>query len=945
MKKLYALTISILISVFSFAQNGFVSGKVVDQTTGEELIGVAILIKGATKGTSTDIDGTYKLELAPGTYDLQVSYISYQTKVITGVVVKPKEITSLNITLQSSEKELGEIVIEAKVDRETSAALVLEQKNSVVLFDGISADQIRKTPDRNTADVLKRVSGATIQDNSFVVVRGLPDRYNAAFLNGSPLPSSEPDRKAFAFDIFPSALLSDLKVIKTAMPSLSGEFAGGLILVRTKDIPEKNYYNLSLGASFDFITSFQDFKSSSGGSLDFLGFDDGSRTLPERFPTNQELVSTQNAFNKDQLVEYAKMLHKNYTIRNVTGAPGLNFQYSMGHNMNLIPKAKRESTTHKSELGSVFALTYNSNNRYREIERNDFGDEEQLINFIDNQYTINTSWGAIWNLAYMHSKSNGANTRISVKNLFNVNTFDQVVVRNGFDLALDYQVQAFNYFYSQNNLFSTQVNGEHVLPGSKIKFEWGGGYSRLNRIIPDYRNVEYRRVDSTQNFAIPFSTTVQQDKAGRFFSDQLDNIGSGNFDFTLPIKLGATRHELKIGTALQYRDRDFAGRQLGYVRYKVSGSQIPAISTMGVDSIFNDSNMGPEGLMIREVTRKSDTYESTQSIIAGYLQMESSFFENKLKFVYGVRFESFRQVLNTYSFATGDPVNIDTTVNDFLPSLNIIYGLNKNMNLRLSGSQTVTRAEARELAPFAFYDFSLFALVSGNPDLKRTRITNADLRYEWYPAGGQLVSFTGFFKWFENPIEKVMEASQSSGRKFSYRNVPTAYCWGLELEYRFTIASFMKETPSRFLQDLSFVGNLAYMNSEVNLDSVIGASARRPLQGQSPFIVNAGLHYNDSKYDFGVSFAVNYIGRRIFSVGNDVYPSIWENPRVVMDLQLTKTFLKKKLEIRINFRDLLAQDAIFYQDTNENGKYESSDNLMINQRVGQQASFTVGYKF
>jgi len=948
MKLILALFVSsCFIFSAAFSQSGYITGKVVDETTGEDLIGVAVVIKGTTKGVSTDIDGSYKLQLAPGVYDIQASYISYQTKVMSAIEVKAGESTALNITLKTSSTDLGEIVIETRADRETNTALVLEQKNSLVLFDGISLEQIKKTPDRNTADVLKRVSGATIQDNSFVIIRGLPDRYNAAYINGSPLPSSEPDRKAFAFDIFPSALLSDLKVIKTAMPSLPGEFAGGIIQIRTKDIPDQNYYNVSVGTSFNLITTFSDFRTSQNGSIDFLGFDDGTRTLPGGFPTNQEIVSAQNNFEKEKLVDFAKMLNNNYPIINIKAAPGLNLQFNMGHNINLIKKEKREMASYKSELGSVFAVTYNAMQTYRETHRADFNDVEQLVSYDDKQYNSNVNWGAIWNIAYLHSTHKGANNRISLKNLFNVNTNDQMIARTGQDLALDYDIMSYNMYYSQNTLFSTQLNGEHVLAKSRIKFEWGAGYSRLNRIIPDYRTLEYRRTlgDTTVPFSVPFSGSVQQDKAGRFFSTQIDNIFSGTFDFSYPFKIGATRHELKSGAYLQYKDRDFAGRQFGYTSYKFNGTDIPAISVTPIDSIFADRSFSAEGLLIKEVTRKSDTYISQNSLYAGYIQLEHAFFENRLKIVWGARLESYRQVLNTFNVADDSPVNIDTNVIDILPSINIIGAVHPQMNVRLSASQTVTRPEARELAPFAFFDYSVFALVSGNPNLSRTRITNVDLRYEWYPAGGQNISVTGFFKWFESPIEKILFPGLSSGRKFSYINVPGAYCAGVELEYRFTIGSFIKKMHSRFLDGLALTGNFAYIHSEVNLDSVVGVSERRPMQGQSPFIINAGVQYNDTKYDFGVSLSVNYIGRRIFSVGDVTYPEIWENPRLVMDLQLTKLFLKKKLELRLNFKDLLAQNAIMYQDNDRSGSFSTGDNKIMDQRLGQQISFSLGYKF
>ena len=950
MKKITLLLLAILLTQFAYLQkNGIITGKIVDEVTGEDLIGVSVMVKGGTKGTATDIDGTFKLDVAPGVYDLQITYISYQTKIIEKIQVEAGQTTeTVHITLAESVNELGGHTVTATATKGTSTALILEQKNSAVMFDGISSDQMRKSPDRNTADVLKRVSGATIQDN-FVIIRGLPDRYNAAFINGSPLPSSEPDRKAFSFDIFPSALLSDLKVIKTAMPSLSGEFAGGIILVRTKDIPEKNYYSLNLGTSFNLITTFSNFNRATGGNTDFFGLDDGTRQLPNNFPTNQQMVDAANLGQNDQLVDYAKMLNNNFPIKSGLAAPGFNFQFSMGHNINLIPKALRNTSTNKTELGSVFALTYNTMQTFREIERNDFENPGgQVVAFVDKQYNINTSWGGIWNLALLASKANGANNKISLKNMFNVNTNDQAINRDGFIFDQGFQIKSYNMLYTQNTLFATQLSGEHVLPKSKIKFEWGASYNRLNRIIPDYKILEYRRdaSDTTMPYVVNFGGSVQSSIASRFFSNQLDNLGAGNFDFSLPFKIGATRHELKVGSFLQYKAREFEGRVFGYTTYGLGGTDVPSISVSAIDSIFDNRNFSNQGLVLEEVTRKSDSYKYWASVAAGYIQLEHAFFENKMRIIWGARLESFHQNLAAFQVSDDSPVNIDTTVIDVLPSINIIYAFHPKFNLRLSGSQTVCRPEARELAPFSFYDYSIFALVGGNAQLQRTKITNADLRFEWYPAGGQLVSLTGFFKYFENPIEKVLFTG-ATNRTFTYINVPDAYAAGIELEYRFTIGSFIKDNKSRFLNDLSFSGNFAYIQSNVNvLDTLSGTEKNRALQGQSPFILNAGVQYNDSKHNFGIALSFNFIGPRIWAVGNVFYPSTMENSRPVLDLQLSKSFLKKKLELVLNFRDLIASRAIFYQDTDGNGIYsEGQDYVMINQRLGQQISFSVGYKF
>lgn len=928
---------------------GKLSGKVLDPN-GQTIIGANVVVKGTTKGAVTDIDGKYVLTLPAGKYDIQISSLSFETKLFKDTEIKAGQIAVLNTTLAMANKNLSEVVVEAKANRESAAAIVLEQKNSVVLFDGFSGEQIKRTPDRTTADVLKRVSGATIQDNSFVVVRGLPDRYNAVYINSSPLPSSEPDRKAFAFDIFPAVFLNDIKVIKTAMPSLTGEFAGGLIQVKTKDIPEKNFYQLSLGTTFNSITSFQPFLKSPGGKTDWLGVDDGYRQLPKGLASTEDF-KTPGILNNAAKAEQTKLFNNSFSAKRIESMmPGMNGQFSMGHNINLNPKSKREDTRTKNELGSVFALTYNRNVAYTDRQRNDYDLTGRIIQYKDDTYNINTMLGGIWNLAYIYAKPSGFNNRISIKNMYNINSNDQSVLRTGQDLQNDFDVKAYAFQYTENKLWSSQISGEHYIPQGKIKLEWGGGYSNLTRLIPDYKLVNYKRNlgDTTMPFRMQAQTQPSFfDQNGRFFSDMRDISYSGYFDFSIPVITGSVRHEIKAGFSAQTKSREFNARSFGYCIQTTLFN--PAISSWAIDSIFDPRNISTSGYFLKESTTKADSYTSGSDTYAGYLQLEHAFFENKLRAIWGARLESFTQRLSSFTPQNEDiPIIIDTTKIDILPSINLIWGVNNKMNVRASFSQTVSRPEARELAPFQFFDFSNFLMVQGNQNLFRTKINNFDLRYEFYPMAGQLISVTGFYKQFNNPIEKTLE-NVGSFRLMSYRNVASSYSVGAEFEYRFNIASFYnlfkkQNTESTFMNGFYFVGNLAIIRSVVDLTGVAGIDEKRPMQGQSPFIINAGIQYNDTKHDWGFSAMYNISGRRIALVGNTDYPSFWETPRNVIDLQLSKTFWDK-FEIRLNARDILANRIIWYQDTNGNRSFDKdTDNEMLNVRMGSQYSITLGLK-
>lgn len=949
MKFLYASTFSSLLLLFGTllqAQNGKISGKILEES-GQSIIGATVLIKGSTRGAATDLDGYYVISVEPGKYDIQISSISFETKVFTGVEVKAGQTTTLNTALAGADKTLESVKIEAKTSREAVSTITLEQKNSVVLFDGFSGEQIKRTPDRTTADVLRRVSGATIQDNSFVVVRGLPDRYNAVYINNAPLPSSEPDRKAFAFDIFPATFINDIKVIKTAMPSLSGEFAGGLIQLRTKDIPENNFYTGSFSVGYNTVTTGKDFYQGPRGKYDFIGIDDGSRALPKGLPDNETFNNPQ--MSKPERLEYSKLFNNNWKLSDRKALPNFNAQFSMGHNINFVPKSKREQSRTRKELGSVFALTYLNNHTYTKRKRYDYAGQNREIDFTDDTYNQNVMAGGIWNLSFLYSRENGSNHRISLKNMVNVNTNDQTIVRQGTRYDQLQELLSYNMMYTQNRLWSTQLMGEHFIPKGKVKIEWNFGYNNLKRDIPDYRQLSYRRPmgDSSVPWTMPVATQPSfNDVNGRFYSKMLDNIYSGSIDLAIPFVTGPVRHEVKFGGYGQYKDRDFEARTFSYVKYQ-SSLYNNALSTQGIDSIFDARNFGPNGFMIREASRKSDTYTSNSGIYSGYLQYELSALENRLRIIAGPRIEYWQQELNSFSVADESPVNINLTKLDVLPSINIIGGLTDKMNLRFAASQTVSRPEARELAPFQFYDYSVFMLVEGNSNLKRTRITNLDLRYEFYPSAGQLLSVSGFGKYFEDPIEKKME-NAGSFNLMRYVNAQSAYTYGMELEYRVNLATFYKwfrgkTTDKGFFHGFSLFGNVALIKSEVNLSGFSGTESRRPMQGQSPYVLNFGAQYYDSKYDFGVTLSYNRVGQRIVNVGYTDYASYWENSRNLLDLQISKTFWKK-LELKLNARDILANPVIWYQNVGSGTRLDAGDNEILRVIPGATYSFSIGFK-
>ena len=939
MNRILLILSALLFSTASLAQSAKLTGTVVDGSTGETMPGAQILVEGTSLTTLTNFDGLYSLSLAPGTYTIVVKSFGFSNKAITGVVVRAGSETSLNITMELSKGEsLDEVTITASAVRENVNALFIQQKSLSSVSDGISSETIRRTPDRNTGDVLKRVSGASIQDNKFAIVRGLSDRYNAAYLNGAPLPSTESDRKAFAFDVFPAALLDNLVIVKTASAELPGEFAGGVIQVNTKSFPGKAFHEFSFSTGYNSLTTFKNRLDYQGSSTDWLGLDNGARALPKGMPTSNEMFLMSSA----ERVQVANKFQNDWGLQNKMFLPSVSMQYSGGGSKEL-------GTTKR--LGFIYALTYNQNNQYNTTQRQSWQNEvgmpgtslmESDLN--DDNYIVNTLAGALANLTY----SAGPNTTIGWKNLYSITSQDRVLMRNGTRQPIDAPNQGIRQsarWFTNNQIVSSQLNGSHYFESFKGKFQWLGAYSGISRSVPNLRNTLYygdTDVADTSWRAGITSTSVGPDYSGsRFYGLNLEGITSGQATFELPVdfvKIGL-RNNLKLGAGAQYRDRSYTARQFGYVLANFMSFD-QSLLNQPIDGIFANGNMNATtGFSMREGTKSSDSYLANAMLGYGFVQFDTRIME-KTRINWGVRAENFEQ--NLYSKTdNNDTVQVESTKLDFLPSVNFIYSINDAQNLRLSYSRTLNRPEFRELAPFAFYDFQTRYVVTGNPSLVRSTIDNFDARYEWYPGKGQVLSVTGFYKNFTNPIEQATREDVVT--EYTYVNVPKAVDYGLELEGRLLLSTLFGAADHAVWSKLTVFANYALIRSRVTLNSATATDSVRPLQGQSPYVINAGIQYQNEESGTTISAAFNQVGDRIFIVGSSQEPSVWEKGRAVLDLSFNQE-VNKKLSLKLTARDLLAPDLIFYNDIDANQTWSAGDDQMWRTNFGPTVTFGLTYQ-
>lgn len=951
MKLNFCLTL--IISLFcgvSMAQGTGITGTISDET-GATFPTVLVFLNDNPVPVRSDMDGKYKITNIPsGKHTVTFKFTEYTTKIFSDVMVKLGEMSVLDVVMEPAITEIEAVQVTATMDKSGTSSLEKEKQNSATVSDGTSSEEMKKRPDTKASDALKRISGASIQDNKFVVIRGLNDRYNAAYINGAPLPSSESDRKAFSFDIFPSMMLDNIVILKTATPDMPGEFAGGVININTKSPKDSSFQTISIGSSYNTLTTFKNFKTYDGSKTDWLGLDNGARKIPSGIPGTKDFAT----LTTGEKGRYAKDMTPSWAINNRTALPALNLQYGLGRNIKIKDKS----------LGVVFAYTYQNNfstnqNIRREFEEQSNGvvQKSELKDTVYSQTILNSG---LLNFSYDINKKN----KLKFKNMLSINSEDRVNVRTGIR-EMDSDPHQFekssNRWFTQNLLYTTQLEGSHEIAESKLKFNWNLGMSDVNRTVPNMRRVVYQKTalvesdPSAEYIAVVQNNGTIPTAAGNmFWSETKERIYSAKYDLVIPFNTKNVKTEFKVGGMQQFRTRDFSARNLGFSRYKSSGIEFDnSLLLLPEDQIFSAEHLGvmangKGGFKLEEATKVSDSYQASSMLHAGFLMFDTKIKE-KFRFVGGARIESYNQKFSYTEFGSNLDKTIDTTVVDILPSLNFIYSINKKMNVRLSYYKTLSRPEFRELAPFAFYNFAMDNILSGNPNLKRALIDNADVRYEIFPGAGQVFSVSGFYKHFTNPIELVNRTGVSGASELYYTNVSKVVNYGAELEYRIKLGIFSRDSEKgNFLLDnTTLFTNLALIKSKVDVSNINGSIGNsRPLQGQSPYIVNAGIQYANPRSNFAVSASYNVVGRRIYIVGNVQEPDVWENHRNVIDLQVSKSFLDKKLEVKLNVRDLLAQDLIFYQDLNKNKKYDvKTDNRWQETNFGQTISLSLNYTF
>ena len=935
------------------AQTGTVRGTVLDGESGEPLFSGNVVVKGTQTGTTTDFDGKFEVRVDPGTYVLEISFIGYNPVNITEVVVKAGEVTIIDpVVLQLSSSQLGEVLITAEATRTSEQAILVEKKKSPNVMDGISSTKLRKTGDSDAGDAAKRVTGVSVEGGKYVYVRGLGDRYTKTMLNGVNIPGLDPDRNAIQIDIFPTNLMSNMTVLKTGVAELPADFTGGLVNIETKEFPEKAVFAVSGGLGYNPSMHFNsEYLTYEGGSTDFLGFDNGARELsaagqssPSPNPFFSGTRAEVSAFNRSFSSTLGAMEQSSF------------MDYDLG-----VSAGNQRVLESGNKLGYIFSTTYkNSTTFYDNVTYGEYFRNGSPTVYDNDAATVQTGsegqntvlLGGLAGVAFKTLKSKYKLTLMHLQNgestasQFYVINYDGIIGQSG------YQAFSNNLTYSQRGLSNALLSGEHHLDEGKWDIEW-----KLSPTLSNITEPDLRRTAFTIQSGDSIFSAGQGGNPTRIWR-YLDEINTEEkVDLTRNMKVYGRDSKLKFGASHLFKLRDYQilsfDLQSTGSGYRYDGNP---------NHVLVDSNIFPTGQLYYQSQNSPsgepnpNQYSSNINNFGAYTSFEFSP-TTRLKTIVGLRAEYYvqrhtgRDQLGARNDPNGNVLNNEVVLEaiDLFPTANIIFAVDENRNLRFSYFRSIARPSFKELSfaqildPVTTRTYNGGLLPYNDPannnvwsgEMVSTRISNFDFRYEIFGERGELISLSAFGKLFNDPIELVRIPTAQTTAEFQPRNVGDGQVIGGEFEIRKNLALI-----SPALEKLSFSTNVTVVYSQINMTDVEltareayekegeNIKSTRAMAGQAPYIINAGLQYDDTKKDLSVGLFYNVKGPTLEVVGGGIFPDVYAQQFHSLNLTLSKSFGKDgRSSINVKASNILndvresfyvgyqAQDAIFSQFT------------------------------
>ena len=927
-----------MITIFNVnAQTGKITGTIMDGEFNEPMAFANVLIKNTTKGTTSDFDGKYIIDVEAGNYTLVFSYIGYQTIEISDVVVKSNDEVIVDVTLNTNSLET--VVITTTVRKNTESAILDLQKKSITLLDGLSAQSIKSSGASNIASAVKNVPGVSIQGGKYVYVRGLGDRYTKSILNGVDIPGLDPDRNTIQMDIFPTNILDNIIVVKSAAAEYPADFTGGVIDIVTKDFPTKANYTISTGFGYNPDMHFNDnYLNYSGSNTDFLGFDDGMRNIP----VNRYQVIPGTFDNSTVLSNMTNVFNKELMAKQANSGANFNFGFTAGNQFDV----------GDDKLGYQLSLSYKNKTQFYDDRFDGTYMRDQNNSSVNELVGTRTSEGVegkntvlLSSLAGIVYKRDNSKYKVNFLHIQNgessAGLYDQQIAQaaggSGFE-----PIKKDALLYTERSITNLLFEGNHSFDDANWKLNWKVSPT-LSRVYDKDHRITPLQQSQNGNYFISPSAASRPIRIWRNLQEislvaKVDAVRKYNF-MDRPAKA-------KFGFNQTVKQRDFS---IDDFQFEISGQNI--VADGNADNLLLSENIWTpqtdqgSHLVWGDLYEPANTFDATQNISAGYLSNEFSVSE-KLKAVVGLRAELFSAIYTGQNQAATE-IFVDEKIIDKLdlfPSANFIYSLNDNSNLRVSYSRTTARPSFKEASKSQIFDPITNRLFIGNIDLEPSYISNFDIRTEFFGENSEMFAISGFYKDFKDPIELTFY--ESAPDQLTPRNLGNASVFGIEFEFRKSLGFLLNS-----LENLKFNINASYIESDLTMfedeyNRRVNAARdgesiekSRELQGQSPYLINAGLNYSDSEIGLQTGLFFNVQGETLEVVGTGIVPDVYTVPFNSLNF----TFNKKLGEEKKSTVDIKVSNILNSKRKSVYQSYKASDKTFTQFNPGTE--FSIGYSY
>lgn len=868
----------------STSETGRVVGRVLDGLQGAPLAGVEVVVDGTGLQTLTGVDGWYVLPQVPaGPQDLRFRRIGYQVKRVAGVQVPAGGAVQQDATLETQVVQLEEIVVvSAAAERGSVSRALEEQRLAANIINTVSMAQIEKSPDGDAGQAAQRVSGVTVQDGKFVFVRGLGERYTTTSLNGARVPSPEPERREVPLDLFPAGLLEGITTSKTFTADQPGDFSGAEVNLRTREFPLRRTVSISTSAGMNDAILGRSIRVAPTVGREWLGLAGAERRLPD---VARDAGDLRGASQSD-INTIIGSFRNAWSALPATGGASGSAGVSVGG----------EDPIFGLPVGYVGSFTYSDGPEVRQDERRALavaageGGTRPQNEYAGSTARTSVLWGGLLNL----SARVGGASKLTLSNMYDRSAENEAthLVGANEEFGLDFDVTRLTF--TERTIRSNQLAGEHLLLG-RHQFDWSATFSGVSRNEPDRSDLVYEAArDPQSGEASPVRWWGAPRSAIRTFSTLQEN--NRNVHSSLRVAAGSPGREvaLKLGGAYRRTQREVDSRAFDIINLLLD----EADRASPAERIFGGA-YAEQGKLLLFVNANGGQYTATDENVAGFGQLEL-LLGSAVRVIAGARVERARLDVESRSpqgLATS--ARLDDT--DVLPALSLNLALSERQNLRASVSQTLSRPEYRELSPISYFEVIGGLTVFGNPGLERARIQNADLRWEWFPNVGEVVSVGAFAKRFVGPIERVIVATTGASA-LSYVNAEAAHNYGVEFELRKSLADV-----SEALSPFAVFGNVTLMRSRITPgnDSISAlTSTDRPMVGQAEYVVNAGLGYTHPWSDLSGTLLYHVVGPRIAEAGVQPLPDTYDQSRHVVDAALRVPLLRG-VSLKLDAKNLL----------------------------------------